>query len=1130
MVERISSDITIFSPKGEGLATVPITEQCKRSVQLMERDEITLSFILAAAIDFPVGSYVEDEIFGKFYVTEEQMPRYSSSNGGYSYELRLNAWYYMWNLKQMMLPAVKNTNVYTRKEATWHYTQSLKEQMRLFMVNLNLLGYVQGDFMGSDVSLNAHVVIDPEYVPNYGKAFTMDISGTHLLDFLRELADKWECEYWITGDESNFVIHFGKCESGSPVEIDIGSNAESIEASDDTSERGQKLSYYGSEDNIPLTYRKVLQLEADDVQSASGFITSFKAKHNERPADIRPKHLGAEKNSVPSGYVGLSIGTASGTSRPYSFTTTWKEEMRKEVLREYSGLTLPFTAMLWNISEMNDVTAVVLRVEYTVVATQERRTMGDKEYFEDIVYGAANDGTYTIDSIAFVAYDASDATQGRDLSVDGWRNIAEQAGEFFVIGDTMNGAAAASFFGAASISLSTSVKHGMVEWINPDAVGLAKFLDEHPDFNIRQNRRFVLYEKTLCLLPVPSESDKAVFRAYYLNNGVPSELLYEGGSWQWPSGLSQYQNTYSSSDRKLRFVMTAGVTSLLSVSDKVTIGASAQSATLRLWLTPSQYNIIKNGTPLVITPRLYFGIIDSIDAGWYRGNSVDIHSMNNTSLPLKVSLLSSLTYTITEADITAKGEAYYTDILLSIGNASATASWSSIYVRNGFWPILLMETDETGIGISRCEFVTPVSMDVIQSASVTDYVCRVEPVANAGYTDYRFTFLSTKAPGVGDFGQGTAFSLYELTEATLECGTIWGIPYAYWVSVEDNPTSLLASVASRRLQLPIVDPEECQAHGMSYLDGYIVYNGMAYKDGYIIPLEYKGDDGNKSLREITVIDDTVYPDAKLVVSSVTTTDMKEKEEVEGESEAVMWDWQQYHLKLSVPNTSTDFPFKRDMILANGEPLKIRFLTKEDMRESVTGRCMLAGMQFEVEFNERIKERTMDYAIVRNSDFGAKLPNDVLYPTEGDPCVLVNWNVRAIQNLGLILDAEYRLLRKAFDYFAALREGNFTFKATMMSDWLYNYSTMQAFLTQQREVFHTSAGERFLVVDDHSVPPLGQRVTVKHSALKSGEKITRIIGMEMKLDKPYDTPQLTIGETEAFSRLKKLEKDITMLNK
>ena len=80
-------------------------------------------------------------------------------------------------------------------------------------------------------------------------------------------------------------------------------------------------------------------------------------------------------------------------------------------------------------------------------------------------------------------------------------------------------------------------------------------------------------------------------------------------------------------------------------------------------------------------------------------------------------------------------------------------------------------------------------------------------------------------------------------------------------------------------------------------------------------------------------------------------------------------------------------------------------------------------------------------------------------------------------------------------------------------------------------FHVYDGSQLYVrmPDDYYILPIeGKKIRIIHGAL-SGDKVSRVIGYQFKLDKPYDTPQYEVGETERYSRLSKIEKQITKLS-
>ena len=91
--------IQIYNPKGELIYEMPnIFEGCVEKVSLMSEDSITLKFSLLNPVFFPIGSYSVWR--GKKYiVTSIQTPTYNEENGGYDYEIVLDAYYMAWKLR-----------------------------------------------------------------------------------------------------------------------------------------------------------------------------------------------------------------------------------------------------------------------------------------------------------------------------------------------------------------------------------------------------------------------------------------------------------------------------------------------------------------------------------------------------------------------------------------------------------------------------------------------------------------------------------------------------------------------------------------------------------------------------------------------------------------------------------------------------------------------------------------------------------------------------------------------------------------------------------------------------------------------------------------------------------------------
>ena len=251
LLANFEAMITIYSPQGTLLLTLGnIGTGSKGYYSLMQHDYIVLKFSLAEPVEFKRGCYVDltgqfDDALGgklakKYYVTSQQTPTYNTSTGGYDYELRLDAYYWLWNNY-----IFKYTPETPGSEASWSLTAALDVHLGVFLRNLAELGFT---FNGTPFTYS----ID-QTVAN--KAVAMTYDNTHLLDALFSLGgdDAFDCDVWVT--ES--VIHFGRCELGSAVKIERGVEAESITRSDSKGTFATRIYAFGSTRNIPANYRPI---------------------------------------------------------------------------------------------------------------------------------------------------------------------------------------------------------------------------------------------------------------------------------------------------------------------------------------------------------------------------------------------------------------------------------------------------------------------------------------------------------------------------------------------------------------------------------------------------------------------------------------------------------------------------------------------------------------------------------------------------------------------------------------------------------------------------------------------------------------------------------------------------------
>ena len=162
---------------------------------------------------------------------------------------------------------------------------------------------------------------------------------------------------------------------------------------------------------------------------------------------------------------------------------------------------------------------------------------------------------------------------------------------------------------------------------------------------------------------------------------------------------------------------------------------------------------------------------------------------------------------------------------------------------------------------------------------------------------------------------------------------------------------------------------------------------------------------------------------------------------------------------------------------------------------------LMGMEFDVNF--KIIDKENFFEIVANDTYGRTLPDSVMCPKEGDRFFLFNWDVTKITDTDLIPTAQLSLFDRAKQYYQKTMISNSNFTCTMDGDKFYNDGTYD---------YHP-LGEQVKLIND---------MFAQVDADGKHYRNSRIIGMEIPLDIPYDHPQYTVGEKAATSRLGKLE--------
>lgn len=256
-------------------------------------------------------------------------------------------------------------------------------------------------------------------------------------------------------------------------------------------------------------------------------------------------------------------------------------------------------------------------------------------------------------------------------------------------------------------------------------------------------------------------------------------------------------------------------------------------------------------------------------------------------------------------------------------------------------------------------------------------------------------------------------------------------------------------------------------------------DGFYAKDGYLENVNVVKND--KQAIEGVVMFEEEYPKVESVVSSIKTYDSTVDNEDGTKTTQTFWQV-----------TSTDSftnNFKESWIKSN-LTLGIKFTSGA-----------LMGMEFDVSF--KVIDKANYFEIVANDTYGRTLPDGVMCPKVGDKYFLFNWDATKITDTDLIPTAQLSLFDRAKQYYQKTMISNSNFTCTMDGDKFYNDGTYD---------YHP-LGEQVKLIND-----MFAQVDAKGKHYRN----SRIIGMEIPLDIPYDHPQYTVGEKAATSRLGKLE--------
>lgn len=256
--------------------------------------------------------------------------------------------------------------------------------------------------------------------------------------------------------------------------------------------------------------------------------------------------------------------------------------------------------------------------------------------------------------------------------------------------------------------------------------------------------------------------------------------------------------------------------------------------------------------------------------------------------------------------------------------------------------------------------------------------------------------------------------------------------------------------------------------------------------------------------EKAVTNDDIYPTTECEVDSVYS---KEREIEDSTTGDVLQTYNQYYLRVSALKD-----FKKDYII-EGETLHVVFKSGK-----------LNGFDFEVGESWSVTNGQMIIPVKYQDNDDLIIPNIYMYPQAGDTIVLYGYDSTYLSDVA-VTEAETRLQDWAVKKLADMYIDGSNFECTADSEKAYNEGSPIIHKVGQKAKLTVKAlihgWQDFQTSEDENLETGGSGYQVREAT-----RDTRIIAVEYPLDYPYDAPVYTVGNSLRYSRLGRIEKDMT----
>ncbi|MBR1526783.1 MAG: hypothetical protein IJ640_09030, partial [Prevotella sp.] len=180
---------------------------------------------------------------------------------------------------------------------------------------------------------------------------------------------------------------------------------------------------------------------------------------------------------------------------------------------------------------------------------------------------------------------------------------------------------------------------------------------------------------------------------------------------------------------------------------------------------------------------------------------------------------------------------------------------------------------------------------------------------------------------------------------------------------------------------------------------------------------------------------------------------------------------------------------------------------------------LNGMEFECNLITNDQRIGKCFEIIANEDYGIKLPREGFSPEENDEYIIFGWDSTKIADTSLIRDAEKELETEGKKHLAKSMIDPSEYTCTMISKKMQDIGMPVKYGKDER------TGDAQYVPIPYD---LGDKVQLVNPALFGSSRSSRIIGYEIKLDIPADSPQFIVGESLRYSRTGAMESKLDEL--